>query len=384
MNQRACVFLILALCSAAPALTHADEDGSYLDPKYENIQRPVRLSELSPELRRILEGLKDTQTLLPRRSPVLELIERQTPVRSQAARGTCSIFSAIALLESELVRRRDLERNLDLSEEWLQYIISHTKTTDGSSSYSNFSAISRLGAIEEQWMPYIGETWESAEYSELSKKRCGHLSDRLLKSCLISHRDPRLMSMTDAQLLDEKSGILYDPEFQKARSRSREFKDSVIGKIASGSLILSVEDAKRLLHKGTAITLDLDFYYGAWNHRGGEKLGITRNMDHWSRGIVGYPEPGSLDRLKSPTDPAGHSVLVVGYDDDFVVESRVQMEDGSIKEFRYRGVYFIKNSWGAGNFGIKTEIEGRSVPGYGIITQKYAEEFGGFYRLELE
>jgi hypothetical protein len=60
------------------------------------------------------------------------------------------------------------------------------------------------------------------------------------------------------------------------------------------------------------------------------------------------------------------------------------MADGSTKEFRYKGVYFIKNSWGATNFGVNTEIEGKTFPGYGIITQKYAEEFGGFYRLQLE
>jgi hypothetical protein len=382
MNSLVSVFFALAL-SASP-LAHSNDEGAYLDPKYENIQRPVRLSELSPSLRRILEGLSDNQTLLPRQSNVLEMIERQTPVRSQAARGTCSIFSAIALLEAELVSRREASLDLDLSEEWLQYVISHTKTTDGSSSYSNFSAIGRTGAIEEALMPYVGETWEKVDHSELSKKRCGHLTERLLKSCLVSHRDPRLMAATDEQLLNEESGALYDPEFQKARARSKEFKQEVIGKIASGSVIISVEEAKRLLNKGTTITLDVDFYYGAWNHRGAEKLGMTRNMDHWSRGIVGHPERGSLDRLKSPTDPAGHSVLVVGYDDDYVVETKVQMADGSTKEFRYKGVYFIKNSWGATNFGVNTEIEGKTFPGYGIITQKYAEEFGGFYRLQLE
>jgi len=143
----------------------------------------------------------------------------------------------------------------------------------------------------------------------------------------------------------------------------------------------SVSQIKSLLAQGVPVILGLDFYYGAWNHRKSTEYGISRNTDHWAQGIIGYPEPGSVDRQISPKHQAGHSIVVVGYDDDRIVETPVLMEDGTTQMFRYKGVYYIKNSWGTAGFGAKFELNGVPHPGYGMITQKYAHEKGGFDRL---
>jgi hypothetical protein len=111
----------------------------------------------------------------------------------------------------------------------------------------------------------------------------------------------------------------------------------------------------------------------------GPELGIERNNEHWSQGLIGYPEQGSVDRRASREDPAGHSVLLVGYNDEESITVESKMEDGSTQTFTYKGVYYFKNSWGTGSFGTQTTIEGRVLPGYGKITQKYSHDFGGFY-----
>lgn len=131
-------------------------------------------------------------------------------------------------------------------------------------------------------------------------------------------------------------------------------------------------------------SLDTDFYYGAWNHREATALGLTRNMNHWARGIMGYPIHGSRDREVSLRKPAGHSIVLVGYDDEVEVTIQSLMTDGSTKEFTQRGVYYFKNSWGMESFGIDFELNGRAYSGYGMITQAYAHEFGQFFQLPLK
>ena len=106
-------------------------------------------------------------------------------------------------------------------------------------------------------------------------------------------------------------------------------------------------------------------------------------MDHWSKGIIANPEEGSLDLEKSPTKRAGHSVLVVGYDDNRIVTKEIQMADGTRKTFTYKGVYYFKNSWGTSSFGKDFEVDGVNYPGYGMIVQKYADSLGSFFTMPL-
>jgi hypothetical protein len=371
-------FLSLIFLSALVPFTSAraagaEDDGAYLDPPYRHAERTHVLAS----------GPRDLQ---PSRNDVTAVIQAQTPVKSQASRGTCSIFASTALLESMMVLRGDFKASeLDLSEEWLEYALMQNQNTEGSGSTANARALLRFGSTLESLMPYIGETWEEGhlEWNELARSRCGAVPKDRMDACLLGHRDPRLMTTTNEELTNG-NGDRDDAEFREARSFAHRFSRDHLSRLdADRSWIPSDEGAKALLRAGVPLTLDLDFFYGAWNHRVADKLGIGRDLDAWSQGLVGYPEPGSMDLAHSSEDPAGHVVVVVGYDDERELVTHVKMTDGSTRTFTYRGVYYFKNSWGTSSFGAQTEIDGHIQPGYGVITQKYAHEHGTFYRLKF-
>lgn len=363
-------FLLFAsICTLLANNAYSQDDGAFLDPKYKNLSHPTKTlnSNNKSIYAKYAKYANDTK----------EVIGYQTPVRSQAARGTCSIFSATAYLEGLLIKKGFANNTLDLSEEWLQYTSVRNQTTDGSSAYSNFGAIRDYGMPSEQSYPYIGEDWTEV-FHPLKDIRCGALTGTAQKSCFIVHRDPSLLTKTDAEIM----AIYSDKEFVNARSEAYEMKTHLNFYSRNFSLYY-VSDIKSLLQNGTPVILEIDFYYGAWNHREADHLGIDRNLDHWSKGIVTNPETGSLDAEISPEHPAGHSILVVGYDDNIIVENTVKMKDGTSKKFTYKGVYYFKNSWGTSSFGSQFEIGGDKFPGYGMMVQKYAEEQGQFFQMPL-
>ncbi len=355
--------------SLVPNLGFAQDDGAFLDPQYQVRNPPLTRSQ-SPA------GFD----ALPVRSDVDAVIAQMTPVKAQASRGTCSIFSAVALLEGSLVREFQAPLSTDLSEEWLEYLITRETGMEGSWSYRNFEKLRDLGAPREDKLPYIGETWSEVIAGTLSEVRCGLLSGFSLTTCLLGHRNGKLLTASDADLLNPASS-LYDPEFQLARAEAAQARDLYTHKIGNSFSVGTESSIKALLNRGIPLTWDADFYYGAWNHRKAESLSIPRNLNHWAKGIVGYPAPGSMDRRMSPTDPAGHSIVIVGYDDALEVTVPTLMADGTTKNFTYTGVYYFKNSWGVDNFGTDTVINGVVRPGYGMVTQKYAHEFGSFYKM---
>ncbi len=321
---------------------------------------------------------------LPEASNTEALIARQTPIRSQLARGTCSIFASTAVLESMMIIRGKAQESIDLSEEWLEYIVEfHRHGEEGSDAPSNFSALVKYGAINESSMPYIGVDWTDVK-SKLSKERCGKVAKSLKKACLVSHYSPRLLTAHDNQL-SNPSSRLFNLDFLKVRNEAFQFRDEVFtNHINSEYQVLSIDEVKALLNRGIPLQIDLDFYYGAWNHREGPNFGIPRAQEPWAEGMVGYPEIGSVDRKMSEAHPEGHSVVLVGYDDNAEMKTSQLMEDGSTKEFTYKGVLYFKNSWGASSFGVNFKLNGHPYPGYGAITQKYAEEFGTFFQLPLK
>lgn len=355
--------MTLALTCVLSAAAFAQEDGAFLDPKYPNLVHPKKSSL--------------TTKSLPA-NDVKEVISYQTPVKSQAARGTCSIFSATAYLEGLLVKKGLFNNALDLSEEWLQYTAVRNRTSDGSSGWSNFAAIRDYGMPSEQTLPYIGEDWTEA-FNPLKDIRCGKLTGPAKTSCLIVHRDPKLLEMTDAQIMEKYS----DKEFINARAEALAFKKKNLKFTSTSFMIYDVSEVKALLQQGTPVVLEVDFYYGAWNHRKADEYGIGRNIDHWNKGIVTAPELGSMDYVESQKHPAGHSILVVGYDDNKIVTRTIKMQDGTSKKFTYKGVYYFKNSWGTTGFGSTFEVDGEQFPGYGMMVAKYAEEQGQFFKMPL-
>ncbi len=344
----------------------ANEDGAYLDAPYPNLVKAIDDASSVKGLK----GKTDTNAL----------IDVMTPVRSQGSRGTCSIFSAAALIEGLMNIKGLANTEVDLSEEFLQYNVNAGSSSDGSYATKNFASIRSTGMAAESVLPYIGDNWVNFQ-GTLATQRCGYLTGYQKDSCLIVHHDPAQRYRSDEDLLDETKPY-FDPDFVAARKDAAQFKSENL--VSSNySTIYNTSQVKALLDAGIPVILEQTFYYGAWNHRTADSLNISRNMDHWSKGIVGYPFPGSMDAKQSPTKRAGHSILLVGYDDSVVIDFPVKMADGTMKTFKLKGVYYFKNSWGTGSFGVDAMIDEVNRPGYGTMTQQYAQDYGSFYRFNL-
>lgn len=361
----------------------AEDEGAYFDPAYSDLVNPIVDDRWdSPFGSPSLE--KSTVT----RGGFETLIEWMTPVRSQGKRGTCSIFSATAMLESMLLLKNHLDvdpDDLDLSEEWLEYLVMQGRTKEGSHSTKNFGALRRYGFVLESTWPYVGEKWENT-LSGLPRTRCGDLSGRTLESCLLGHRNPRLLAATDELLMDS-AHELFDPEFLEIRNEAQKNRDRFLKDYMSrrgGFFVWRTSQVKELLRQGIPLTAGMDVYYGSWGHRKAETYGIGRDLEQWYSGIVGFPEADSLDEQISPTHSAGHSILIIGYDDEREFTTKMTMKDGTTQTFHYKGVYYFKNSWGTEGFGREFEIDGKRYPGYGMISQDYIHEFGAFYQFPLQ
>lgn len=367
----------LILCnlvlSVLVSISQADELAP-LDPPYTNLVHPkvVQLNTISD-----VTSLFRTQ-----KTSVESVIAQQSAVKSQVERGTCSIFSATAMLEHLLIQQGQFQTDLDLSEEWLQYLISQSTTGEGSYSTKNFEALKQYGQPFEKSYPYIGQSWKDATYGD-AQKRCGHLSSYNLQKCLVAHRDPALLHIDEEYLYDINSAY-YDMDFFYAKREAAFNRDRFFQPTATYKTLWDTAKIKSLLDAGIPVTLDITFFYGAWAHRVSEELGIFRDMNQWAQGLVTFPESGSMDASKSGSKAAGHSVLVVGYDDSRVVEYTMNMTDGTKKTFQRKGVYYFKNSWGSSNFGTQTTIGNQIYPGYGMITQDYANQYGSFFSFSLK
>jgi len=339
-----------------------DLDGAYLDKPYQHQYPKFKLKKDIPAT---FDGS------LAKKSDVQSVLSYQSPIKSQGARGTCSIFSATAYLEALLVKNNKMSTSPDLSEEWLQFLNGAIYRRDGSSSPDNISMLRQYGTTDEVTMPYIGEEWKDLNFSSLAKERCEKVPSQQTKSCLIAHWDTRYLKLPINQIPDQ--------DFVAARTSADQFKKQFLVNVTSARRLSDEVAVKKLLAAGHSVLLDVDFFYGAWNHRLAEKFGMARDMQQWAEGIVNYPEMGSVDRKRSYEDPAGHSVLLVGYDDDKVIKTEVLMQDGTKKIFERKGVYYFKNSWGSFSFGSRNELSA----GYGMITQDYANEFGEFFFWQL-
>jgi hypothetical protein len=362
-------YLLLGLLFA-PGLVSASVPG-HLDKPYGRLVHPKKMAGA------LHAGLPD-------RSDVHALIAMQTPIRDQQDRGTCSIFSTTALLESMLRIKGQAAEDIDLSEEWLAYLTNLHKKDEGSTSPDNFQLMREYGMASEQALPYLGVDWTGEKVPEDGIKRCANSRGWMHGACLSSHRDPRVIKMEDASLLDP-ANLFFDPDFVGARNDAFATRDRVLAHIPkSEGIVTDVQEIHSLLAQGIPLTLEMDFYLGSWNHPAASKYGINRSMELWKKGVVTYPEKGSADRAYSKKDGEGHSILVVGYDDNIEVEYHARMTDGSMQKFKRRGVYYFKNSWGTTDtMGVDFAIDGRPYPGYGMILQDHAHDFGQFFRLKL-
>ncbi len=336
-----------------------------LDDKYQNLVHPK----------------KGILKYLPESSDIEAMIALQTPVKSQGRRGTCTIFSTIAHLEAIYMMLYRPDTYPDFSEEWLQFInIANRKDIgEGSSNPRNILLSMKHGIVNEKDWRYDPNDW--TEYSKTTPqfRYCNNIYDEELplKRCLLAHGDPDLiLAESDTSRKDYQN-------FVRLADSAKVLKQDFLLKhiVKNPRALTTVGQIKYLLAKGTPLTLGIDFYYGSWNHKKSDELGIGRDLNALDKGFVSYPEMGSVDRIESQKKGDGHAVLIVGFDDNIVITTNKKMTNGEYKQFKYRGAYIIKNSWGTESLGKSFIYKGKKYPGYAYISYKYAHEFGGFYDL---
>ncbi len=298
------------------------------------------------DLGSLMAGAPDNSTLpdeskadeiLPR---TFDLMELMTPVRSQGRRGTCTIFATTALMESLYVAEGSMTMP-DFSEQFLQWSskvegMSFT-TSEGSNPRANLEAISRFGIVEETAWPYEVAAWGASNDAACA----GEEAMRPVR-CFTNGEPP-------AAALSAMRFRL--PAGRWVNSR----RNSLMSYMVNNRLPVVVS--------GT-------FYYQAWNH-GGSMLPVSSALS--ARGVVMYPN--AEDIADSGARPAGHGILLLGFDQDMTVQ-RVDgmgrpMVDAMGNPVNDVGFFLFKNSWGTGRFGTENPMG----PGYGWSSMRYVEEF---------
>ncbi|MFK7989819.1 MAG: proprotein convertase P-domain-containing protein [Sandaracinaceae bacterium] len=280
--------------------------------------------------------------------PQFDLMDFQSPVRSQGRRGTCSIFATTALMESLYISEGTLT-DPDFSEQFLQWSVKFEvnsfPNTSGSSSNYNLQAINRHGIVEEDLWPY-----EAAQWGASDDAACTGEDDQPTR-CYTNGEPPA--EALAAERFNLPQGRWINPSARSLRGH--------------------------LVSTRTPVVIGGDFFYQAWNHG---RSNLTTNSEYSAAGYVLSPNQADIDD-SSGERRAGHAVLVTGYDEDLEVP-RVDGEGNEILDengepVMERGFFLFKNSWGTGRFGTTNPFG----DGYGWISFRYVEEHMTAYRAGL-
>lgn len=316
---------------------------------------PADEAPLDPAPSRVLPVVESMPRLAPFdfeaplwKSDLQALVSRQTRVKNQGKRGTCNIFATTGIVESIYKIARG--ETLDLNENYLEFQVQtrmKQQATAGSEVYHTIPAIQYFGAITQGAWPYEEYDWTLADVPPMERDRarqiCAGTWGNQYSACLLTHKNPASDEFSQYALrfrTDFRSDLLWYRPLQ------------------------SQDEIRRILGENRPVLLTLQFFYGAWNHRKMPELGIgPRDMDKWDRGVVGVPT--QRDIALSAQAPAGHSIVIVGYDES-------------------RRVYFFKNSWGTSGFGVTSNLLGPGTTiGYGTIPYDYAHRYATFYEVGL-
>lgn len=267
-----------------------------------------------------------------------DLLDIQSPVQSQGSRGVCSIFATVGLMESLYIAEGTLP-NPDFSEQFLQWSVKTEvgafQMTDGSSAQRNLEAISRFGVVEETAWPYQPRGWGTSD-------------DPL---CTGDGRPVRCYTNGEPPAMAREAMRFQLPRGRWISSRRRSIQGHMVT-------------------KRTPVQIGGDFFYQSWQH-GGSMLTTVSSLSR--RGIV--LAPNAEDIADSRMRPAGHSILIVGWDDNMEVQRIDAMGqplvDAMGNPVMERGFFLFKNSWGTGRFGIENPMGA----GYGWISMAYVEEY---------
>lgn len=267
-----------------------------------------------------------------------DIVSLQTPVKSQGSRGVCSIFSTTGLMESLYKKADGKER--DFSEQYLQWSVKNQirafTSSSGSSDNYNLQAIVRYGIPEESVWPYEPLPWTTAKNPACTDQEDGH------PTVCYTNGDP-----TTAM----KMAMMY--------------------KLPASRYVSTSSIKNVIFEKKTGVLVGLDFFYQAWNHR---RSTLPVSATRFGQGIVQYPN--ATDKTESNKAPAGHSIQLVGWDDN--KEIQVMDKDGNPavdsagKPIKEKGFYLFKNSWGTASFGASNT----KGAGYGWISYKYVRDYG--------
>ncbi len=271
-----------------------------------------------------------------------DVVATQSPVKSQGSRGVCSIFSTVALMEHLYIKEGTLP-DPDFSEQFLQWSakveLGSFRTSGGSNASSNLRAINQYGIVTEEDEPYQSQPWGTSDD----------------EACTGDDRPTRCYTNGDPSdsALEAKRWKL--PRGRYVNSRERSIK-----------AFITENDA--------AVAAGMTFFYQSWNHRRSQ---LPTNREYWSEGYVLYPN--DKDKEISLENRAGHSILLVGWDDDLEVpkvdENGDQVKDADGNVVMEKGFWLFKNSWGTGGFGVNNP----HGDGYGWLSMEYVREYGSIY-----
>jgi len=276
-----------------------------------------------------------------------DLVALQSPVRNQASRGVCSIFSTVALMEHLYIKEGTL-LTPDFSEQYLQWSVKSEvgayTDTEGSNADRNIEAINRFGIVDESAWPYQTSRW-----STVQDARC------------VGGKEQPLVCYTNGEPSDS-------------------VKAATKWKLPRGRWVSSRRQSIKafMSQNKQAVVAGMTFFYQSWNHRGSP---LPVSGDYGRKGYILFPNDKDIETSKEK--PAGHSILIVGWDDDLEV-ARLDAEgkpmvDGEGKPVTEKGFFLIKNSWGTGNFGTENPFGA----GYGWLSMKYVETYANVYGADV-
>jgi hypothetical protein len=301
----------------------------------------------------LLAGAPDKADLVDEKTDLIvpkvytDLVEYQSRVKSQGSRGVCSIFATTAFAE-HLYIKEGTHTAVDFSEQYLQWSVKFEvgsfPNTSGSNASYNLQAINQHGIVSEEYWPYETYQWGTSQ-----DEACDG-SDAQPTRCYTNGEPPQAAKDAEKFKLPYARWVSSSPDSLKAY----------------------------MINKGLGVQCGLTFFYQAWNHG---RSPLPTNREYWSKGYV--LSPNEKDQEESLKMRAGHSILLLGWDDDLEVQKvdaegnpLVDAEGNPVME---KGFFLFKNSWGTGSFG-------RDNPhgdGYGWIAYSYVGEWGSSMGCDL-
>lgn len=265
-----------------------------------------------------------------------DLLALQSPVKSQGSRGVCSIFSTVGLMEHLYIAAG--WDTPDFSEQYLQWSVKFEEgsfpSSSGSNAASNLDAINRYGIPDETAWPY-----EPYQWSESDDPECK--GDSMPTRCYTNGEPP------------------------DAAKQAKKYN------LPAGRYVSTRSIKHHIQTQKTGVVVGVDFFYQAWNHR---RSTLPTNQGNWSQGVVLHPN--SDDVAESHKHRAGHSILLVGWDDNLEVSTRDkdgnEVQDADGNPVTEQGFYIFKNSWGTSSF----PVNNPHGVGYGYISFAYIERHG--------